>query len=122
MATWPAFLRTFAALLAMPHADQRLDDGQTIYNCDQARYQLGAAEGALTIGIDTEQRLSQCLHRLDDRWTPENQDIDWTNPARPRNRTTGQRPCTIHCNGPDKRQLERLWEVILGAISWDSTG
>jgi hypothetical protein len=36
------------------------------------------------------------------------------NPARPRDRTTGQRPCTIHCNGPDKRQLERLREVVCG--------
>ena len=112
MATWPAFLRTFAALLAMPHTDRPLDDGQTIYNCDQARYQLGMAEGTLAIGIDTEQRLSQCLHRLDDRWTPENPDIDWTNPQRPRNRATGQQPCTIHLNGPDKRQLARLREVL----------
>jgi hypothetical protein len=87
----------------MPPVGRRLDDGQTIYNCDQARYQLGAAGGTLDIGINTEQRLSQCLHRLDNRSTSDNADIDWSNPARPRNRTTGQQTCTIHCNGPDKR-------------------
>jgi hypothetical protein len=106
MSTWDAFLREFGKLFAFPHTD-RQEDSQTIYNCDQARYQLGIATGHLQIGIDVEQRLSKPLMRIDDH-----AEMQWG--PRPVIRATGIKPCTIHVNGPNKTRLPKIRDLLMG--------
>lgn len=108
MATWPAFQREMAALLAMPHTEHQVN-GETIYNNDQGRIGLGIAQGRLDITIDVARRCSLALHYLGDRTTTD-PEIEWG--PRPRIVATNVRPCTIHCNGAAKSQLPLVRELL----------
>jgi len=110
MATWPAFLREFEKLLSMPHTDRQADH-QTIYNCDQGRYELGIADGSLNMAVDVERRSSIALHYLG-AGAATSPEIKWG--KRPRIRGSKIRPCTIHCNGYAKSALPAVRDLLAG--------
>lgn len=111
MATWPAYLRTLEAVMAM-RDDGYQERGQTIRNNDQAAFWRAYVERAAPIVVDDRCVLSQCLAGLDGRWSPLCVDMEWG--KRPRNKQTGTFPCTFHANGSDyKWRLRDVREMIL---------
>jgi len=118
MATWQGFLDAFAALHAVRDPERQMDNYQTIFNCDQARFHLAIADGSLPAAIDVEQRLCHNFLR--------NAPLDWSEPARPRSPFTKSRPCLLHFNGTSKAEMsgaaQRLGLGVTTPESGDSAG